>query len=378
MNLDLNEEQEMLRKMARDFLANECSKKLVREMEVDERGYPPELWRKMAELGWMGLPLPEKYGGSGGSFVDLAVLLEEMGRACLPGPFFSTVVLGGLTLLDLGSEEQKADFLPRVAQGEIVLTLALTEPSGSYSPSAIECRARAEGDEYVLEGTKLFVPDAKVADYIICVARTDEQARPEQRLSLFLVDARSPGLSYNPLETIVADKQFEVVFDGVRVPRSNLLGELNRGWEAVERVLARSAAAKCAEMVGGAQQVLEMTVSYAKERVQFGRPIGSFQVIQHYCANMAIHVDGSRFVTYKAAWALSEGPQPATLEVSTAKAWVGETYRKLTALAHQIHGAIAFTKDHDLYLYYTRAKAGETVFGDGDYHREIVAQKLGL
>ncbi|MBM2831638.1 MAG: acyl-CoA dehydrogenase [Dehalococcoidia bacterium] len=174
MNFDLTEEQEMLRKMAKDFLANECPKKLVREMEVDEKGHPPELWRKMAELGWTGLPFPEQFGGGGGSFLDLSVLLEEMGRACLPGPFFSTVVLGGLTILDLGSEEQKKSLLSQVAQGKLVLTLALTEPSGSYGASSIECRARANGDNFVLEGTKLFVPDAGVADYIICVARTTD------------------------------------------------------------------------------------------------------------------------------------------------------------------------------------------------------------
>lgn len=377
MNFDLTEEQEMLRKMARDFLANECPKKLVREMEADEKGHPPELWRKMAELGWMGLPFPEKFGGGGGSFLDLSVLLEEMGRACLPGPFFSTVVLGGLTILDLGSEEQKKSLLPQVAQGKLVLTLALTEPSGSYGASSIECRARADDDNFVLEGTKLFVPDAGVVDYIICVARTADSARPEEGLSLFLVDAHSPGLSCLPLETMAGDKQYEVAFKGVRVPRGNLLGELNKGWAGVKRILSRSAAAKSVEMVGGAQQVLEMTVQYAKDRVQFGRPIGSFQAIQHYCANMAIDVDGCRFAAYKAAWALSEG-MPATMEVSAAKAWVGEAYRRLTALSHQIHGAIGFTKDHDLYLYYARAKTGETIFGDGDFHREMVAQGLGL
>ncbi|MBM2831637.1 MAG: Acyl-CoA dehydrogenase domain protein [Dehalococcoidia bacterium] len=196
-------------------------------------------------------------------------------------------------------------------------------------------------------------------------------------MSLFLVDAHSPGLSCLPLETIAGDKQYEVAFKGVRVPRGNLLGELNKGWDGVKRILNRSAAAKSVEMVGGAQQVLEMTVQYAKDRVQFGRPIGSFQAIQHYCANMAIDVDGCRFVAYKAAWALSEG-MPITMEVSAAKAWVGETYRRLTALSHQIHGAIGFTKDHDLYLYYARAKTGETIFGDGDFHREMVAQGLGL
>ena len=376
MDLEFTEEQEMLRKFARDFMVDKCPKEYVREMEEDEKGYSPDVWREMAELGWMGLVFPEEYGGQDMSFFDLTVLLEEMGRACMPGPFFSTVVLGGMTILDVGSKEQKQEFLPQIAEGKMSIALALTEPAGTYTPAGISVTAVADGDDYVINGTKLFVSDANVADYLICVARTKDGAS-EDGITLFLVDAKSPGISYTMLKTIASDKQAEVVFDNVRVPKKNMLGELDKGWAEVAKIIDRAAAGKCAEMIGGAQQVLEMTVQYAKDRVQFGRPIGSFQAIQHHCANMATDVDGSKFITYEAVWMLSEG-LPCAKEIAMAKAWTSEAYRRVVTLGHQVHGAIGFTKDHDMQLYFRRAKAAELAFGDADFHRETVAVEMGL
>jgi alkylation response protein AidB-like acyl-CoA dehydrogenase len=377
MDLSLSEEEEMLKKAARDFLTDKCPKTLVKEMEEDEKGYSPQLWREMAELGWMGLAFPEQYGGSEMQFLDLSILLEEMGRACLPGPFFSTVVLGGLSILDIGSEEQKQGYLPQIADGKAIWTLALTEPSGSYDAAAIEVEAVADGDDYVISGTKLFVPDAHIADYLLCVARTNKRAKPEKGITIFIVDAKSPGISYTVLKPIASDKLCEVVFDQVRVPKGNILGKLNQGWSAVQRIIERAAVAKCSEMVGGMQQVLEMTVDYAKERKQYDRPIGSFQVIQHYCAHMATDVDGSKFSTYQAAWMVSEG-LPCAKEVAVAKAWTGEAYKRILALSHQIHGAIGVTMDHDLHFYTTRAAAAAPTFGDADFYREIVARESGF
>ena len=377
MDLAFSEEQEMLSKSARDFLANRCPKTLVREMEEDEKGYSPGLWQEMAELGWLGLPFPEKYEGGGFSFLDLVVLLEEVGRACLPGPFLSTVVLGGLPILEWGTEEQKQHFLPKMCKGEAILTLALTEPSARYDASCIQTTATPEGDEYLISGTKLFVPDAHIADWIICVTRTVKTDNPEEGITLFLVDAKSPGISTVLLSTIAGDKQCELTMEGVRVPSGNILGQPGQGWEMVQRIMQWAAVGKSAEMVGGNQQVMEMTIDYAKERIQFGRPIGSFQVIQHYLADMSIDVDSARVTLYKAAWKLSEG-LPCANEVSVAKGWISEAYRRVVTQAHQIHGAIGFTKDHDLELYFRRAKAGEVFFGDADYHREVVAQQLGL
>ena len=377
MDLGLSEEQEMLRTSARDFLQKECPKQLVKQLDESEEGYSPELWRKMAQLGWMGLVFPEEYEGSGGSFVDLVVLLEEMGYNILPGPFFSTVVLGGLSILAAGDEDQKKEFLPKIANGEMILTLALTEPSAKYDAASVKTRAVSGDGGYVINGTKLFVPDANVADYLLCVARTKDGVKPEDGITVFLVDANSPGVKCTLLKTLARDKQCEVIFDNVKVPEKSVLGELGRGWPVVESILQKAAVAKCAEMVGGAQASLEMAVSYAKERVQFNRPIGSFQAIQHYCANMVTDVDGSRFVTYRAAWKVNEG-LPATMDVAVAKAWTSEAYGRVTLLAHQIFGAIGFTMDHDMHLYYRRAKAGEIAFGDGDFQRAIVAQELGL
>jgi alkylation response protein AidB-like acyl-CoA dehydrogenase len=377
MDLGFSEEQEMLRTSARDFLTNECPKDLVRQMAEDEKGYTPELWRKMAELGWMGLAFPEEYDGMGMTFFDLIILLEEMGRSCLPGPFFSTVVLGGLTILDAGTEEQKKEFLSKIANGDLIITLALTEPSASYDPASITVKATPDGDDYVINGTKLFVPDANVADYLVCVTRTKEGASPGDGITLFLVDAKSPGIATTLLKTIAGDKLCEVIFDNVKVPNKNMVGELDKGWSVMERILEKSTVALCAQMVGGAEATLEMSVQYAKDRMQFGRPIGSFQAIQHHCANMVTDVDGSKYIMYEAAWKVGEG-LPATMEVSMAKAWVTEAYQRVTLLGHQIHGGIGFTEEHDMPLYFKRAKAAEATFGDADWHREAVARELGL
>ena len=250
MDLAFSEEQEMLKKMAYDFLTDKFPKTAVKEIEESELGYSPEIWKEMAELGWIGLVFPEKYGGGGMKFLDLTMLLEEMGRACLPGPYFSTVVLGGLPILDAGSEEQKREYLPKIASGEAIFTLALTESSARYDAAAIKFSAAADKDAYILNGTKLFVPDANVADYMLVVARTSSGAEPEDGISIFIVDTRSPGISYTVLKTIANDKLCEVVFNQVSVPKENILGELDRGWGEVKKIIERAAVGKCCEMVG--------------------------------------------------------------------------------------------------------------------------------
>ena len=377
MDLGLNEEQEMLKKSAREFLSKECPKKLVRELDESDTGFSRDLWKKMAELGWMGLPFPEKFGGNGGTLLDLIVLLDEMGYNIVPGPFFSTVVLSGFTLLEAGSDEQKHSYLSKICSGEMIITFALTELDGTYLPESIETIAKKKGDQYVLNGTKLFVPDANIADFMLVAARTKSSSNPENGISIFIVDAKSPGVRVTLLKTLGRDKLCEVVFEDVKVPEKNLVGKLDGGWPIIKSILRKATVAKCAEMVGGAQASLDMAVNYAKERVQFNRPIGSFQAIQHYCANMVTDVDGSRFITYKAAWTESEG-LPSDMEVSMAKAWTSEAYKRVAVLAHQIFGAIGFTMDHDMHLYFRRAKAGELAYGDADFHREIVATQLGL
>ena len=377
MDLVLAEEQEMLKKAAHDFLVDKCPKTLVREMEEDEKGYSPQLWQEMAELGWIGLVFPENYGGGDMSFLDLSVLLEETGRACLPGPFFSTVILGGLPILDVGSDEQKQEYLPKIASGKAIFTMALTEPSAGYDAASVKVQATADNDGYIINGTKLFVPDAHIADYMLCVARTSDTAKAEDGITIFIVDAKSPGISCTVLKTIAKDKQCEVVFDQVKVPKENILGKLNEGWGEVQKIIERTAVAKCCEMVGGMQAVLDMTVEYAKQRVQFDVAIGTFQAIQHHCANILIDVDSSKVITYEAAWRLSNG-LPGSREAAMAKAWVSDAYRRIVTLATQAHGGTGIIEDHDMPLYFRRAKAGELAFGDTRLHRKTVAHELGL
>lgn len=377
MDFTYSEEREMLKKVARDFLADKYPKKLVRELENDEKGYSTELWQAMAELGWTGIIFPQKYGGNDMTFQDLAVLLEEMGRACFSAPFFSTVVLGGLMILDVGNEAQKQQYLPGIADGQLILSLALMESDARYNAASIKTSAVFDGSDYIINGTKLFVPDAHIADYILCVARTTGEAEAENGISMFIVDAGSPGINISMLKTIAGNKLCELTFDNVRVPAGNILGELNKGWSGVQKLIDRAAIAKCCEMVGGMQAVLEMTVEYAKQRVQFGAPIGSFQAIQHHCANMLSDVDSSKVVTYEAVWKISTG-LPCTIEAAMAKAWVSEAYRRIVFLATQVHGGVGIMKDHDMPLYLRRAKAAELAFGDAGFHRKAVAHELGF
>jgi alkylation response protein AidB-like acyl-CoA dehydrogenase len=378
MDFALSKEQKMLQKAAREFLVGSCPKSLVREMEESRTGWSPELWKETASLGWLGLVLPEEYGGQGMGFLDLAAFLEQAGRACMPGPFFPTVVLGCMTILDAGNQAQKSEYLPRIASGELIVTLALTESDAGYDASSIAVKAETDSDGgWIINGTKLFVPDAHVAHRILVVARTDREAGPRNGISIFIVDADSAGLTRTLLKTMAGDKQVKVDFERVRVGPEGLLGELNHGWPQVEKTLQRAAVAQCCLMSGAAQEILSMSLEYGKSRVQFGRPIGSFQAIQHHCADMAIDVDSSRFLTYKAAWMLSEGI-PCRKEVAMAKAWTADAYRRVAVLAHRIHGATGFTMDHDLQFYSRRVTTGEVSFGDASHHREVVAQEIGL
>ena len=377
MDFDLTPEQRLLKRSARELLKKECPPSLIREFKDDARGYPAALWNRMADLGWTGVMIPEKYGGTGGSFLDLCILLEAMGEVCCPGPFFSTVVLGAAALMRADTEAQNEFILPRVADGDVILALAVSEPGMWYDTENIRLAADIDGEDCILDGTKLFVANAHLADYIICAARTHASGPPAEGLTLFLVDTKSPGIKCRVMKSLAYDKQCEVVFDGVRVPRDNILGEINRAGAGLESLRQRAAVAKCAELVGCIQAAFDMTVAYARQRRQFGRPIGSFQAVQHHCTNMAVDVTGARFLTFQAAWKISQG-HDAGKAASMAKAWISGAARRVTSLAHQIHGAISFTEDCDVHLYYRRAKAGEVAWGDAAYHLEQVARHLGL
>ena len=375
MDFELGEEQVMLKTSARDFLEKECPRKLVREMMDDEKGYSPELWQKMARLGWQGLVFPEEYGGSGSTFLDLAVLLEEMGRALVPGPFFATVVLAGRLLLAAASQEQKQRYLPGIARGDTIMTLAHAEAGGGLEATDVQVRATARNGGYTINGTKLFVPCAHVAHHLIVSARTGDSA---EDITLFLVDAGTEGTGIEVLKTLTGHKLCEVTFSNVNVPPENIIGKLNQGWPRLSNLLAEAAIAESAWMAGGAQWVLETSVEYARERVQFGRPIGSFQAIQHKLANMAVAVEGATAFVYYAAWTVSEDDPDKMLAASVAKAWCSDTYLQAAYDGIQVHGGIGFTWDHDMHLYLKQARQSQVAYGDADYHREKVAQLLDV
>jgi alkylation response protein AidB-like acyl-CoA dehydrogenase len=375
MDLGLSEEHEMLRNVARDFLEKECPEQHVRDMEEDEKGYSPELWKKMAEQGWQGLMIPEQYGGAGFNYMDLIILVEEFGRALVPGPFIPTTV-AAIALLEAGSDAQKQQYLPRIASGEQIWTLAFTEPSARFDAEGVQLTAKKEGDGYVLNGTKLFIRDSHVADNMVVVARTGGSG--EQGISLFVVDAKAAGVTHTPLRTIASDKQTEIKFENVKVPAANLLGAEGQGWATFKKIANKATVIECAYLVGLAQQDFDITVNYAKERVQFGRPIGSFQAIQHKAADMVTDVDGSRFIMYKAAWAVAEDESDADEQVHMAKAWISDATRRVVAHGQQIHGGIGFTKDYKIQLFFRRQKAAELAWGDADFHRELVAQGMGI
>ena len=378
MDFGFSEEQEMLRKSARDFLAKESPMTYVRQMMEDERGFRDEQWQQMTGLGWMGLILPEEHGGAGLDFVDLIVVLEEMGRVVLPGPFFSTVVLGGVALLEGGSAAQKKELLPKLAAGKLRVTLAQLEPNARWDAEGIALEARAAGGGYKLSGTKLFVPDAHTADLLIVAGRAPGSTGAEG-VSLFLVDAKAPGVSTTLLKTMDQTRKLcEVALRDVSVPAERVLGPAGQGWKLLERVTDRGKVGLCAEMCGGAQKVLEMSVDYAKVREQFGRPIGSFQAIQHKCANMLVEVESSKSATYYAAWAVANDVPEAPLAAAMAKAYCSDAYRHTAGEGIQIHGGIGFTWEHDMHIYFKRAKSSEVTFGDATWNREIVAQLIGL
>ena len=376
MDFAFSEEQEMLRRSTRDFLAKECGSKVVRKVMESPDAYDPALWKKIAGLGWTSLGIPEQYGGAG-SFLDLIVVLEECGRALLPGPFFATMGLAVPALIEAGTEAQKKEVLGAIAEGKARATLAMTEPSGRWDATGVTLAAKPVGGGWRLDGVKLFVPDAEGADYTVVAART--RGEGEEGISLFLVKGRPKGMSVTQLQTLDMTRRWsEVRFDGVQLDADALMGAADKGWAPLKRALEWATAALCAEMVGGAQKVLEDSTEYAKTRHQFGKPIGIYQAVSHKLADMLVLSESSRSATYYAAWAVEADAPDRSLASSMAKAYVSDAYRKVAGDGIQVHGGIGFTWEHDMHLYFKRAKASEVTLGDATYHRELVAQALDL
>ena len=378
MDVSLSKVQLDIAKEARRFLDKECPTDYVRDMYEDERGFTDEIWGKMIEMDWMRVRIPETYGGIGMDQMDLTMVLEEMGRAVLPGPFFSTVLLAAEAIMEAGSESQKERYLPGIAAGEIRGTLALHEPDGGADLGYIQMEARADGDGFVLDGTKISVPDAHVADFLVCAARIEPGNDLTQGITLFLVDLSADGVSVSLLPTMDGTRKLCAVdFKEVQVSQEAILGEPHKGWKHLSRVLQRAQVGLCAECVGGAQRAMEIATEYAKIRVQFDQPIGAFQAIKHRCAQMYVEVESSRSILYWAAWAQDHGdPKEAALAASVAKAYCSEAYTHVSTAGIQILGGTGFAWENEMQLYLKRAKANEQALGDPIYHREQLIKLL--
>jgi alkylation response protein AidB-like acyl-CoA dehydrogenase len=366
MDIGLNEEQELLKRAARGFLEKECTEAHVRAMEADENGYRPELWRKIADLGWHGLMIGPKLGGSGLSFYDLCIVVEEAGRSLLPGPFIPNQVVVGL-LLDAGLQSQQERYLPAIASGSQIHTYAFTESTGRWSADDVALQAQHTNAGVVLNGSKLFVPDAHVASVIWVLARSGKG------FVAAAVPTAAQGVRVVQLKTMTGEKLAELILENVNVARGEVI-EI----PTLEAFSNRAMLLECAYLLGLVQKDFEITVEYAKQRVAFGRPIGAFQAIQHKVADMVTDLDGMRFITYRAAAAISDRDRSANLKVAMAKAWCSEASRRVVAHGQQIHGAIGFTKEYPIQLYFRRQKHGELFWGDADFHRERVAQMLSI
>lgn len=377
MDFSLTEEQQLLKNSARDFLTTECPKAVVKEIEATETGHSEDLWKKMSELGWMGVAIPEEYDGAGMTMLDLAVLFEEMGRAAAPGPMFASLMLGTMPIVDFGSEELKKSILPRVAMGESILTMALWEPEVNADPKYVSTKATADGDSYKLSGTKLFVPYAAVANTILVAARTKGEPGDEKGITVFAVDGKAPGISLTLLKTIATDQQYEMILDNVTVPSGNIVGKAGEGIEVLKSTLLKATAMQCAVMIGGAQFEMEITAEYARNRVQFDRPIGTFQAVQHKMADMFIDATGTRWTTYKAIWMLSEG-LPAEKEVAAAKAFANIACQRISFGAQGIHAGVGVDMDHDLQYYFRRQKAYDLQLGTTGQQWQALEAAIGL
>jgi alkylation response protein AidB-like acyl-CoA dehydrogenase len=371
-----SEEQDQLRDSVRRFMESKSPSSEVRRLMDTDEGYDPAVWTQMAkELGLQSINIPEEYGGQGFSWVELGIVLEEMGRVLLCAPYYSTVVLAGSAILNAATAGQKAELLPGIAGGDTIAALAITEPNGRWDAEGIEVTATGSGDSYVLDGTKSYVVDGHIANLLVVAARAPGTSGTDG-VGLFAVDGDASGITRTPLSTMdQTRKQAQLELSSVP---ARPLGHATGGWPAVEKTLQHASVGLCNEMVGGAQKVLDMAVEYAKVRVQFGRPIGSFQAIKHKCADMLLEVESAKSAAYYAAGAAAEDSDELPVVASLAKAYCSEAYFHSAAENIQIHGGIGFTWEHDAHLYFKRAKSSEILLGDGTYHRELLADLIGI
>ena len=374
LDLALTESEEMLKKTALDFMRRDAPKEVVQTLQETDTGYTEELWRKAVEMGWLGIIIPEEYGGTGNPLTSAGVLFEALGTGPLPGPYFSSGILGSSIIMEAGNEEQKKSILPAVAEGEQILTLALTEPEYSWEPGAVQTTATGKNGDFVLSGLKLFTMDAQAATHFIVVARTGKGA-DAAGISLFLVDSKSKGVSVRQLPGFFAGRSFEVKLDDVKVPKSALLGGKDGGWAALKQAIAKSVPVLCAYKVGGCQAVFEMAVEYSRTRVQFGQPIGRFQRVQDMIIEMINHTDAARWTTYECLWKL-DTQRAAEESIPLAKAVTSEAYWQACTLAHRVFSGISYAKDHPVSFHTRASRSLYNFLGDPSYHRQQLAHLL--
>ncbi len=375
MNFGFTEEQQLLRSELRKFLDQNCPLEEVRKLAESPEGYSRSLWQRMAELGWVGLVVPEEHGGAGLGWVDLAVVLEETGRTLFPSPLIATV-LAASAIRDAGSDEQRARWLPGLAAGTSIGTLALLEESDRLDAAGVALEGKPDGDGFALRGEKRFVLDAGNADLFVVAFRSGSGA---EDVSLAVIERGATGLSVEPHTTMDTTRQMgRLRFDGVRVPADALLGQAGGAWGAVSHLLDCGAAAVTAEVIGAAEGALDLTVGYARQRIQFDAPIGRFQGVKHPLAEMYVDIESYKSLLYYAVWLLDENPKQAALAISRAKAYASESFAKMGIDCVQLHGGIGYTWEYDIQLYLKRAKWARPAFGGSAYHYERIAALGGL
>ena len=377
MDFSLSEETKMLKNNAEKFMKEKSPSSFVKNILKEEKGFSEALWKEIAGLGWLGLIYGDSYGGSGGDFFDLFILFEEMGKAVFPSPFFCSAVFAGLLINEAGDERIKKEYLPEIIEGKKIMTVGLRNEQGlyDYQDPALEAQ-EVRGGSYRINGTRLLVPYAHVADEMVVCAQLREGSRVLGP-TLFKMKGKGSGAQLTPLNTITGEKHFAVTYADFAATPKDLIGVAGKGAAYVEKIMPKLIALKCGEMVGGLSKVVDMTVDYVKQRVQFGKPLGVLQVVQHYCADMTTFLDTARLIAYQAASLISAG-LPCAKEVAMAKAWCSDAYKKSTQIAHQLHVGIGFTEEHDLHLYYKHAKVSELEFGDSWVQRQKVADAMGI
>jgi len=375
MDFSLSQNQTLIRKSAREFFENECPKEKTRSLIKDPIGYDRSMWQKMVELGFVGIQIPDEFGGMQGEFLELEILMEEMGRSIVPGPYFETVCMCAPALMAFGTGEQKRKFLPGIAEKGTIWTFALDETFSCHSSQSNQVKARETDQSFVLSGTKLFVPYANTADQMLVAARTRQEKSFEDGITVFIVDAHCPGIEIEEMPTAAPGLKCEVRFNNVNISRDSHLGHIGGGAGIVDQMVQHAGVLKAAEMAGGAASALEIALKYAKERIQFNRPIGSFQVMQHKLVKMLQEVDGLRHLVREAAWRINAGESSPILN-AMAKVKANNAYHRVCFDAVVIHGAIGWTAEMDVSLYLLRSKDLENDCGGTDFHREIVAREL--